>query len=154
MVTPTPFRLAHPPHLIGVAIAAITLFACIETSVSGIATPLSFCLDKAEVDCHVYFDCFDQTRRNGLKIPGAQSWLDESDCVTKQKALCMPEPMVCESNLVFQEMRASDCIDAWNSVSCADWNQPDAPKPPACYKCDQVTKDNCVLSYCTKPTSI
>ncbi len=154
MATLSASRLSQTPFVISIAIATLSLSACIENSVSGIATPLSFCLEKAEFDCHVYFDCFEETRRSGLKVPGAQTWLDEADCVGKQKALCMPDPMVCGRDLVFQEMRASDCIDAWNAVSCTDWNQPDAPKPPACYKCDQVTKDNCVLSYCTKPTSI
>jgi len=153
MDTPHSIRTARI-FAFGTALAALCLSGCIDNAVSGVSTPLEFCLDKAEVDCHVYFDCYDAARRNQLTIPGAKTWTSKADCEAKQKALCMPVPMVCATDLVFQEMRSSDCIKAWNVLSCEAWNQPEPPMPPACYKCDPVSKDQCVLSYCTAQTSI
>ena len=45
----------------GILVTLLAVSGCIENKVPETATRQSFCLDRAEVDCHVYFDCFEAT---------------------------------------------------------------------------------------------
>lgn len=110
--------------------------ACVDTSAGRPLTVKSFCEERAEVDCRVYWDCFDVSARDEAREERAAQGLDigqdRRQCVSNLKAACATQPFACPMRMVFQELKAGACIDALEGLSCADWNGGGAAMARAC----------------------
>lgn len=116
--------------------AMLAITGCVDVSPGPSLTKAEYCEARAELDCRVYWTCFDiglreQTRAE-LALRGLDIGASRAQCETNLKAACATKPFACGANETFQEMKAGACIAGLETLSCQDWNGDNSDSIAAC----------------------